>query len=314
ETDVVAVASGPHTLAIKASDGSVRAWGLGTRGQLGNGSGMSSLAPVSVSDLAGVVAVAGSAGFFSLAVRSDETAWAWGANQVGQLGDGTAADRLTPIPVKDPADATGFLTGVRAMAAGGNHALALLANGTVRTWGQNNFGQLGDGTTVNRSLPVGVAGLADVIAIAGGGTHSLALMSDRTVRAWGQNTFGQLGDGTTQNRRVPVAVAGLANVTAIAAGGNHSLALMSDGTVWGWGFNASGQLGDGTFEPRSSPVQVGGTTGLLTGVVQISAGGLHSLALMADGTVRAWGSHDSGQIGDGTDPNTMTPVKVRFPE
>lgn len=318
EAGVSAVTSGgPHTLAIKADDGTVRAWGLGTRGQLGNGSFSSSVTPVPVAGLVGVVTVAGSPGSFSFAWRSDGTAWAWGQNQFGQLGDNTLTNRSIPVQVKDPADATGFLTRVVAISAGGNHALALLSDRTVRTWGQDNFGQLGDGgTNTNQSIPVAVAGLATAEAIAGGGVHSLALMSDGSVKAWGQNTFGQLGDGTSMNRNIAVQVQGLTNVIALAAGGSHSLALMSDGTVWSWGANGQGQLGDGTFEHRFTPVQVAdpfSATGLLTGVVRISAGGGHSLAVMSDGTVRAWGAHALGQIGDGTDPNAVSPVKVRFP-
>ncbi|MCL1885444.1 MAG: Ig-like domain repeat protein [Dehalococcoidia bacterium] len=193
------------------------------------------------------------------------------------------------------------------MVAGGyDHSLALKSDGTVWAWGRNNYGQLGDGTTTNRSLPVQVSGLTDVIAIAGGNYHSIALKSDGTVWAWGRNDLGQLGDGSTTDHYTPVQVSGLTNVIAIASGYDHSLALKSDSTVWTWGRNSAGQLGDGTFTNRSNPVQVSG----LYGVLSIAGGGAHSIALKNDGTVWAWGRNNYGQLGDGTTTDRETPMQV----
>ncbi|SMB96533.1 Alpha-tubulin suppressor [Thermanaeromonas toyohensis ToBE] len=194
------------------------------------------------------------------------------------------------------------------ISAGTYHSLALKSDGTVWAWGQNSYGQLGDGTTTNRYTPVQVQGLSDVVAVAAGGGHSLALKSDGTVWAWGANNYGQLGDGTTANRYTPVQVQGLSGVVAIAAAlGSHSLALKSDGTVWAWGYNYYGQLGDGTTTNRYTPVQVQG----LSNVVAIAAGGSYSLALKSDGTVCAWGYNGQGQLGDGTTTNRYTPVQVQ---
>jgi alpha-tubulin suppressor-like RCC1 family protein len=139
------------------------------------------------------------------------TPLAWGANTYGQLGDGTTVAHRTPATVSG-------ITGAIDIAAGREHALALMGDGTVRTWGRNNFGQIGDGSTTNRPTPVTVPGLAGVTDIAGGHNHSMALLADGTVRDWGYNASGQIGDGTTTNRRSPVPVSGLTGVTAIAGG------------------------------------------------------------------------------------------------
>ena len=193
-----------------------------------------------------------------------------------------------------------------AAAAGDLHSLAVKPDGTVWAWGYNYYGQVGDGTTTNRSTPVQVAGLSGVSAVAGGFDHSIALKTDGTVWAWGLNSSGQLGDGTTTNRTTPVQVTGLSGVTAIVSGGHHSMALKLDGSVWTWGYNISGQLGDGTSANRSSPVQVTG----LSGVTAIAGGDFHSIALKIDGTVWTWGYNYYGQLGDGTTTNRYTPVQV----
>ena len=173
--------------------------------------------------------------------------------------------------------------------------LALRADGSMWAWGSNGDGQLGDGTTTNRSV-THVSALSGVVQVSGGSYFSLALKSDGTVWAMGRNQVGQLGNNTTVGSSVPVPVSGLANVTAIAAGAGHGLALKSDGTVWAWGANSAGQLGNGTTTDSSVPVQVSA----LIDVTAISAGGGHSLALKADGTVWSWGLNSKGQLGDGT--------------
>ena len=189
----------------------------------------------------------------------------------------------------------------------GDHSLVALADGSVRAWGFNGFGQLGDGTRIGRAAPVTVGNLDGIVAVAGGGSHSLGLTANGLVWAWGRNWFGQLGDASTTDRVAPVAVQGIHNVHAISAGDSHSLALRTDATVWAWGLNFDGRLGNGTMDRgRKSPAPVPG----LSRIRAISAGEAHSLALDADGTVWAWGANGYGQLGDGTTSARLSPQQV----
>jgi len=297
-SDVTAIsACSLHSLALK-SDGTVWAWGWNYHGQVGDGNsgaGADKSTPFKISSLTDVVAISAGSGH-SLALKSDGTVWAWGANTNGQLGDGTngaGADKSTPVQVLFMAGVT-----VTSISAGGTHSLALVG-GEVWAWGHNEFGQLGDNSTIDRNRPVRVLGgasgdtyLTDVTISAGGG-HSLALKSDGTVYAWGDNRFGQLGDGTTDDCLTPVKILPLTGVTAISAGNDHSLALRDNGTVYAWGNNEFGQLGNGDIgtDFKKSPVQAIGfsETGYLTDVTAIAAGYLGSYVLKSDGTVWALG-------------------------
>ncbi|MHB1421144.1 MAG: RCC1 domain-containing protein, partial [Bacillota bacterium] len=304
-----------HTVAFK-SDGSAWAWGNNGYGQLGDNTSANKSIPVQVKGaggtgtLANVVSAA--AGYYhSLALKTDGTVWAWGLNGYGQLGDNTTTNRLAPVQVSG-------LTNVVAVAAGNSHSLALKSDGTVWAWGLNSSGQLGDNTSTQRITPVQVKGqggagfLNGVVAISANGSNSLALKSDGTVWAWGDNYYGQIGDNTTTTRYAPVQVNGLTSVVAVTAGSSHSLALKSDGTIWAWGNNGNGQLGDNTTTQRNTPVQVKGLggSGFLTGVVAITAGGSHSLALKSDGTVGDWGYNGYGQLGNNSTAESHTPVQA----
>lgn len=210
-----------------------------------------------------------------------------------------SAQTTTPAPVSNKTTLT----------QGGGHTCAILENGTVKCWGYNNVGQLGDGTASPRWTPVSVAGLTNATAIAAGSAHSCALLEDGTVECWGSNLDGQLGDGTQDNRLTPVSVADLTNATAIATGTGNSCAVINDGTVKCWGNNQSGQLGNGTltWEPGLTPVSVVG----LTDVTAIAAGFSFACALLKYGTVKCWGNKD--RVGDGDETNRkdrLTPVSV----
>jgi alpha-tubulin suppressor-like RCC1 family protein len=236
----------------------------------------------------------------TVAVRSNGTVWAWGSNGHGQLGDGTTTQRTTPVQV------TGINNAVM-VGAGAYHSSAILSDGSVLAWGENEHGQLGDGTTTDRTTPVQVQGLTGVVALSVGYQHTLALRTDGTVWAWGGNRYGQLGH-LPSTTRVPAQIPGLTDVVAIAAGSFHSLAVRTDGTVWAWGRNEQGQLGNTTITGSSTtPVQVQG----LSTAVDVGAGKGFSLAVLSDGTVRAWGDNYRGQLGDGTRVDRSTPVESK---
>jgi hypothetical protein len=187
---------------------------------------------------------------------------------------------------------SGALDDVVTVAAGEQFSLALLEDGTVRSWGNNLHGKLGDGTMTTRNTPVPVKGvgavgmLGDVISVRAGEDHSLALLESGEVRAWGSNGRGQLGDGTTTRRLTPVPVAfedglSLTGATSVAAGWSHSAALLTDGSVLAWGANFYGELGDGTTQQRRRPTAVVdfAGTGKLRHIVGLAAGISHTLAL-----------------------------------
>jgi alpha-tubulin suppressor-like RCC1 family protein len=196
-----------------------------------------------------------------------------------------------------------------AVAAGDRYTCALSPAGAVTCWGYNEFGQLGIGTTTDTAVPTAVIGLASgATAISARGEHTCALMDAGVMRCWGANVNGQLGDGTHVNSDVPVEVTGISGkALAIALGGEHSCAITSGGAVACWGWNKTGQLGDGTTVDRGSPALV---EGLGRGVRAIAAGGRHTCALLEAGGVRCWGYNQVGQLGDGTQTDSSTPVDV----
>lgn len=259
-------------------------------------------------------------GFFC-GVEEDGTVRCWGNNDLGELGNGTTGGQ-EPSPVLVKASAAINLTSVVAVSAGGSHVCALLADSSMRCWGNNGNGQLGNGESGGtRSLAVPVKAsiitilinLTNVKAIAAGGFHTCALLTDGTVRCWGNNFSGQLGDGTTghQVQISPVPVSGITNAVAIAAGASHTCAVLADRSVRCWGSNSVGQLGDGTTvgtHPLPVPVRGVDNTELLTNVVGLTAGQAHTCALLANGSVACWGSNSFNQLGDGTGMNSNFPV------
>ena len=341
-TNVVSLGSGPsHNLAVKG-DGTVWAWGDNGYGKLGDGTTTPRLTPVQVKDpadptgvLTGVIRVA-AASRHSMALKANGTVWTWGYNYSGQLGDGTTSGKNTPVQVKDPADPSGFLTGVSAIAAGDagyGHSVALKLNGTVWTWGTTDFAVLGRLTSPTPTNVAGqVAGLTNVTAIAAGWEHTLALKADGTVWACGRNLEGQLGDNTTISSTFPPPTAKffvqvveltdpsgyLTGVTGIAADGRHSLAIKSNGTSWAWGSNNGGQLCDDTLVNKLTATRMkdpADASGFLNGVDRVGAGDYHSLLTKKEGTAWGCGWNYSGQLGIGNiNSPKLTPVKALIPE
>jgi alpha-tubulin suppressor-like RCC1 family protein len=292
-------AGGAHSLVL-SSDGTVWARGNNWFGQLGNGTDTASSTLIQVPGLTGVVQVS-AGGFHSLALRSDGTVWEWG---LWGLGD----DNLTPAEVPG-------LTGVTKVAAGDGFSLALRSDGTVWAWGNNYTGDLGDGTTTASSVPVQVSGLSQVTSIAAGIDSALAIRTQgvttvKTVWAWGGNGSGQLGDGTLGNHLTPERVTGIQapSVAGISVGEEFAVALGSDGSVWAWGADDAGQLGNApTASPVTRPVE---TTGMDSGITQVSAGANHVLALKSNGTVLAWGDNSEGELGTGSTAGVAGAVQV----
>ncbi|MDB6155312.1 MAG: Repeat family protein, partial [Chthoniobacteraceae bacterium] len=303
-----AVARGNSSLVLR-TDGMVLGWGNNAAGQLALGYKEPKIPAVAYAPLLNGITALSMGSTHAIALQDDGTVLAWGSNARGQMGRGTTdAEQLLPIRVEQ-------LTDIVAVAAGDTHNLALDASGRVWTWGDNTYGQLGNGSVGGLSnLPVLIPGLANVVAIASGAKHSLALTMDGSVYAWGVNADGQLGTGSINTESKPALVAwqgassGMPRMTRIAAGAEHSMALGSDGSLWLWGSNIYGQLGTGNSIGITSPYKA---TAIPAQIVEIAAGGKHSLALAADGTVFSWGWDVSGQLGD--DPlcvQKLSPVPV----
>ena len=291
-----------HTCAISAER--VSCWGSNQLGQLGNGSeGEERLAPVAVkrgtSEFAEVTALA--AGWNHTCAVSSGSAYCWGSNEHGQLGDGSTTNSPSPAAVPKASSTVGVVT---AITAGTDHTCAL-ADGVVRCWGRNDGGQLGNGSVSSKETePQRVESLDNVTALAAGADHTCAV-SAGVVSCWGRNDVGQLGDGSKIDRKLPGPVKNLDNVTAIVAGLAHNCAI-SNGTLHCWGHNKYGQVGDGTTTDALVPVRLGS----LVTVTALGAGTNHTCAV-SKGILSCWGFNNHGQLGDGSTNDRPSPVAVK---
>ena len=255
-------------------------------------------AVIYVSDVNRVAA--GGAHSLALSAQGD-TVWAWGDNGHGQLGLGSTASSPAPAVV-------GGLSGVKAIAAGADHSLALKLDGTVWAWGRNAAGALGDGTQTDRLAPQHVGGLDNVVAVAAADGRSFALRADGTLWGWGENTTGALGIGTQNHALVPTRVganvAGFSRIVQVAAGARHTLALSANGQVFAIGEVAVPLANGSTVLP--SPTRVEG----LSSIAGIAAGDGFSVALDINGRLWSWGANGSGQLGLGDTTPRAQPVAI----
>jgi alpha-tubulin suppressor-like RCC1 family protein len=323
--DVTSIAVGSAFSCAGRRDGSVWCWGDDRGGQLGTGARLARDLPTPVVGVAGAVAVSAGSGHTcarlspapapagSAATTAQPTTGVatpatpstivcWGANQAGQLGDGTRVDRGTAAPLKVTLDA-------RELSAGALHTCARPDDGGVWCWGRGSSGQLGAAMAVDYALPVRAIGVTAATHIGTGGAHTCAMAAEGAV-CWGDNQMGQLGDGTSDPRSSPTVVAGLGGaagvVTRWALGAEHTCALLTGGRVMCWGRGTEGQLGDGRMTSSASAVLVTG----LEDALDIAAGDDHTCAVTASGTVMCWGQGTSGQLGWGSPLGRAAPVEV----
>jgi len=249
-------------------------------------------------------------GAHTVARKADGTLVSWGSNLQGQLGDGTNISRLSPVQVQVTAPTSGSATisPWTMVAAGEEHTVALRADGSLWAWGYNFYGQLGDGTNINRNVPTRIGTGTGWVFVAAGKWHTIAIDKAGLLWAWGANFNGQLGDTTTAAKSVPTKLGTPATAfiwLSASAGATHTLAIRNDHTLWAWGGNASGQVGNGSLTDVHVPTQVGTSTW-----VGMAAGTLHSAAIRADGALFSWGSNSNGQVGNGLTTNATAPVQI----
>jgi alpha-tubulin suppressor-like RCC1 family protein len=300
--------------------GTVYCWGSGGSGQLGNGATANSPAPVAVTGLANQVYVA-AGNATSCSVGADGSVKCWGLNTEGQLGNGTTGGPIGPQPgftwgydtpqpvLLDFFTATAPLSNIVEASVGALHACAREASGRVWCWGDNVYGQLGNGTTTNSAYATSAAGGTGAIGLATGAYHTCALLPSHTVSCWGANYSGQLGNGTTTASPTPVAVPGVANVVQLTAMDAGTCALIADGTARCWGANYYGQMGNGT----TGASQLTPTAVRVSAIASLarSSGGLGMCAALANGGAVCWGYNGDGESGGGTTATPQTtPIAV----
>ena len=289
-----------------STSGRAYCWGANSYGQLGNGTTVSR--PV-------VGAVSGNLTFAALASGDGHTcglttggaAYCWGDGSSGQLGNNSTEQQLVPVAT------AGGLT-FTSITAGGFHTCGIATGGAAYCWGNNSNGRLGAGTNLAPKVtfsaqPVKVAGDKSFTSLTAGSGHTCALDAGGTAWCWGSNIYGQLGDNTESDRIGPVAVAGGLSFTSLSAGAYHTCGIASGGGAYCWGLNDYGQLGSGGFgPPKRAPVVVVGALSFTT----LASGGFHNCGLVASGAAYCWGGNSEGELGNGQNQNTATPVAVSF--
>ncbi len=292
ESGVQAINAGyNHTCAVTAAGG-VKCWGDNSFGQLGDGTTVNRVTPADVLELATGVQAISAGGGHTCALRTDRLMMCWGKNDNGQLATGDRVNRLSPTSPQ------WLINEVQAIATGGNHTCILLSAARRFCWGDNEFGQLGDGTKVDSSTPRPVNGIVgEAVAIDAGDSHTCVLTTYSRVMCWGYKYSNDPESWASGGRPWPTDIAGIGGDTqSLSTGYAHTCALITGGGVTCWWRNNGGQLGDGTTTDRLAPAVV---QGLGSGVLAVSSGGEHSCALTTSGGVKCWGNNSAGQLGDG---------------
>ena len=290
--------------ALALRRGTVWAWGSNSFGQLGDGTRIEKTIPVQVENLTSVKAIA-SGVFTSYALKDDGTVWAWGDNTDGKLGIGVMSIADSTIPMK-----VSGLDSVIAIAAGRTHALALKSDGTVWSWGRNNSGVLGLGSTSMfdiRSEPTKIPGLSGIVSISSRDNTAFAIRDDGSVFGWGQNMSGELGIGTTSDAvPTPVESVGMKGARTISYGDGCTIIIKQDNSVWSCGSNTRGRLGIGSADEGIHPLpsQIPSLTATL------SSSSTHAIVLISDGTIRSFGGNGSGQLGFNTSDSNSHPTPI----
>jgi alpha-tubulin suppressor-like RCC1 family protein len=290
------------------SGGTVECWGIGSDGQLGNGTSHSSSIPVAVSGISNATQVSVS-GNHACAVLSDKTVGCWGLNGSGELGDGVRSHGHRTADGSDYSPSPVTVVGIRnatEVVTGSSFSCALISGGAVKCWGDNWAGQLGNNgsETQSRPTPVDVYRLADATQISAGWDHACAVVTGGTVKCWGGMPLDVHGKESPHPK--PFVVKGIASATAVSAGVAQTCVTLSDGAAKCWGDNFLGELGNGTTESSLTPTAVSG----ITSAKSIGVGWQHSCAVMIAGTVECWGSDIHGELGNGTAGDETNAVAV----
>ena len=313
--------SGYYHACVIASDNKLYCWGRNHRGQLGNNSMVDSSRPVAV-NMTGVLAgktikQISTGAYHTCVVASDDNAYCWGENMKGQLGNNSTANSSVPVKV----DTSGVLAGktIKQISTGHYHTCAVASDDKMYCWGENNNGELGNGSTVDSRVPVAV-NMTGVLAgktikqMSVGTYNTCVIASDDKVYCWGSNAYGQVGNNSLTDSNVPVAV----NTTGVLAGktikqisvGHHrACAIASDDKMYCWGNNMGGALGNGSTADSHIPVSVN-MSGILAGKVirRISIGAFHTCVYATDNKIYCWGSNNYGQLGNNSTANSGVPV------
>jgi alpha-tubulin suppressor-like RCC1 family protein len=299
----VVIAAGDSFSMMVGNDGFLYAWGKNGNGQLGDGSTTNRNSPERTAYQLDDYRFVACGNAHTLAIQSDGSMWAFGANAQGQLGIGNTTQQTSPQVVGSSSDA--WLT-----AAGGNQfSLGIKTDGTLWSWGYNTSGQLGFGNTTSPQKTPKQIGTSHWLKVAAGTSHALAIRDDGTLWAWGLNDKGQLGNGNTTNQSSPVQITSTSGPwIEITAGDHFSAAIKADGSLWAWGDNSSGQLGIGSTTNQSAPKQVG----TFRGWQSVNAGLSFLVAVKADGMLYTWGNNSNGQLANGSTTSTTAAGNARF--